>query len=112
MMNSLHSPVKLSAGTQALTEATHAGRMLIVPNQTGSSILTLPTPKIGMIFNLLMVVLLQMHKILQYQLELIIHLFFLGSIFIFDTDNAHSVVYSDNAADELITLVTPFNFDY
>jgi hypothetical protein len=38
-------------------------------------------------------------------------LFFLGSIFFSDTDNAHSVVYSDNAADELITLVTPSNFD-
>ena len=25
MMNSLHSPVKLSTGDQALTEATHAG---------------------------------------------------------------------------------------
>ena len=38
-------------------------------------------------------------------------LFFLGSIFIFDTDNAYSVVYSDNDSNELITLVTPSNFD-
>ena len=29
MMNALHAPVKLSVGTQNLTEATHAGRMLI-----------------------------------------------------------------------------------
>ena len=51
MMNALHAPVKLSAGTQSLTEAAHAGRMLIVPDQAANSILTLPTPKIGMSFN-------------------------------------------------------------
>ena len=111
MMNSLSTPVKLTAGTQALTEATHAGRMLIVPNQAGASVLTLPTPKIGMDFRFTFGGIAADAQNTAISAGTDNSLFFLGSILFSDTSNAHSVVYSDNAADELITLVTPFNFD-
>ena len=111
MINSLHSPVKLSTGDQALTEATHAGRMLIVPNLTGNSTLTLPTPKIGMSMRFTYGGIAADAQNLLISAGTGNALFFLGSIFFSDTDNAHSVVFSDNAADELITLVTPSNFD-
>ena len=111
MMNSLSTPVKLTAGTQALTEATHAGRMLIVPNQAGATVLTLPTPKIGMDFRFTFGGIAADAQNTAISAGTDNSLFFLGSILFSDTDNAHSVVYSDNAADELITLVTPFNFD-
>ena len=111
MMNALHAPVKLSAGTQALTEATHAGRMLIVPDQASSSILTLPTPKIGMSMRFTYGGIAADAQNTAISAGTGNSLFFLGSIFFSDTDNAHSVVYSDNDSSELITLVTPANFD-
>ena len=111
LMNAMHSPVKLSTGDQALTEATHAGRMLIVPDLGGNSTLTLPTPKIGMSFRFTYGGVAADAQNLLISAGTGNALFFLGSIFFSDTDNAHSVVYSDNAADELITLVTPSNFD-
>ena len=111
MMNSLHAPVKLAAGTQDLTEATHAGRMLIVPNQASSAILTLPTPKIGMSMRFTYGGIAADAQNTAISAGTGNSLFFLGSIFFSDTDNAHSVVYSDNDSSELITLVTPINFD-
>jgi len=111
MMQSLQTPVKLAAGTQALDEATHAGRMLIVPNQTGATVLTLPTPKIGMSFRFTYGGIAADAQNTAISAGTGNSLFFLGSIFFSDTDNAHSVVYSDNDSNELITLVTPSNFD-
>ena len=111
MMNSLSTPVKLTAGTQALTEATHAGRMLIVPNQAGATVLTLPTPKIGMDFRFTFGGIAADAQNTAISAGTGNAIFFLGSILFSDTSNANSVVYSDNSADELITLVTPFNFD-
>ena len=111
MMNALHAPVKLSAGTQALTEATHAGRMLIVPDQASSAVLTLPTPKIGMSMRFTYGGIAADAQNTAISAGTGNSLFFLGSIFFSDSDNAHSVVYSDNDSNELITLVTPSNFD-
>ena len=111
MMNALSAPVRLAAGTQALTEATHAGRMLIVPNQAGASVLTLPTPKIGMSFHFTYGGIAADASNTSISAGTGNALFFLGSLLFTDTDNATSVVYSDNSADELITLVTPANFD-
>ena len=113
MINSLHAPVKLAAGTQALTEASHAGRMLIVPNQTGSSILTLPTPKIGMSMRFTYGGIAADGENTAISAGTGNSLFFLGSIFFTEATGtpAHAVAYSDNDSNELITLVTPINFD-
>jgi len=113
MYNAMAAPVKLAAGTQALTEATHANRMLIVPNQTGSSVLTLPTPKIGMTFNFTYGGIAADVQNTAISAGTGNSLFFLGSIFFTEGTGtpAHAVAYSDNDSNELITLVTPINFD-
>ena len=81
VLNALAAPVTLSVGALTLTEAVHGGRMSIIPDQTSSSVITLPTPKAGL------------------------------SLAFADTNgNAFSVVPSDNAADDLLTLITPQNF--
>ena len=49
--NALNVPVAIADATAALTEATHAGRTLIIPTIASSDkILTLPTPIAGMTF--------------------------------------------------------------
>mgnify|MGYP001161054038 FL=1 len=113
MINSLHAPVKLAAGTQDLTEASHAGRMLIVPNQTGNSILTLPTPKIGMSMRFTYGGVAADAQNTAISAGTGNSLFFLGSIFFTEATGtpAHAVAYSNNSSNELITLVTPINFD-
>ena len=113
MINSLHAPVKLAVGTQDLTEASHAGRMLIVPNQTGNSILTLPTPKIGMSMRFTYGGVAADGQNTAISAGTGNSLFFLGSIFFTEATGtpAHAVAYSNNSSNELITLVTPINFD-
>ena len=113
MMNSLHAPVKLAAGDLTLTEATHAGRMLIVPNQASSAILTLPTPKIGMSMRFTYGGIAADAQNTAISAGTGNSLFFLGSIFFTEGTGtpAHAVAYSDNDSNELITLVTPANFD-
>lgn len=111
MVNSLHTPIKLSAGTQALTEATHAGRMLIVPDQTAATILTLPTPKIGMSFQF------TYGGIAADTVNTAISagtgnsLFFLGGVYHLDIDgNTSAAVFSDNDSNELLTIINPQNY--
>ena len=48
--NALMAPVSLADSSISLTEATHAGRMLITPNATADRTWTLPTPIAGMHF--------------------------------------------------------------
>ena len=45
VLNALAAPVTLAVGDLTLTEAVHGGRMSIVPDQSSSSVITLPTPK-------------------------------------------------------------------
>jgi len=111
MMNALHAPVKVTAGTRDLTEATHAGRMLILPQQSGATIYTLPTPKIGMSFQF------TYGGVIAGTVNTAISagtgnsLFFLGGVYHLDIDgNTSASVFSDNDSNELLTLVTPNNF--
>ena len=111
MMNALHAPVKLSAGTQDLTEAAHAGRMLIVPDQAANSILTLPTPKIGMSFNFTYGGVAADASNTAISAGTDNSLFFLGGIYHLDVDgNTSAAVFSDNDSNELLTLIIPQNF--
>jgi len=48
--NALMAPVSLADSSISLTEAVHAGRMLITPNVTADRTWTLPTPIAGMHF--------------------------------------------------------------
>jgi len=111
MMNALHAPVKVTAGTRDLTEATHAGRMLILPQQSGATIYTLPTPKIGMSFQF------TYGGVIAGTVNTAISagtgnsLFFLGGVYHLDIDgNTSAAVFSDNDSNELLTIVNPQNF--
>jgi len=111
MMNALHAPVKVTAGTRDLTEATHAGRMLILPDQSGATIYTLPTPKIGMNFQF------TYGGVAADTVNTAISagtgnsLFFLGGVYHLDIDgNTSAAVFSDNDSNELLTIVNPQNF--
>ena len=50
MANALAVPVLLADTNVPLTEATHAGRLLVTPDLTGDRTYTLPTPVAGMSF--------------------------------------------------------------
>ena len=109
MLNSLAAPVTLAVGALTLTEALHGGRMSIVPDQTSSSVITLPTPKAGMVITFTYggAAADAQNTAIQPAGDG----FFSGSLAFADTDgNAFSVVVSDNTADDLLTLITPRNF--
>jgi len=109
MLNALAAPVTLAVGALTLTEALHGGRMSIVPDQTSSSVITLPTPKAGMVITFTYggAAADAQNTAIQPAGDG----FFSGSLLFADTDgNAFSVVVSDNSADDLLTLVTPANF--
>ena len=46
--NALTAPVTLADSDVTLTEATHAGRIVITPNVSADRTYTLPTPKVGL----------------------------------------------------------------
>ena len=109
MLNALAAPVTLAVGALTLTEALHAGRMCIVPDQTSSSVITLPTPKAGMVITFTYggAAADAQNTAIQPAGDG----FFSGSLLHADVNgNTFAVVVSDNAADDLLTLVTPANF--
>ena len=109
MLNALAAPVTLAVGALTLTEALHGGRMCIVPDQTASSVITLPTPKAGLVLTFTYggAAADAQNTAIQPAGDG----FFSGSLLFADTNgNAYSVVVSDNSADDLLTLITPQNF--
>ena len=109
MLNALAAPVTLAQGAVTLTETLHGGRMSIVPNQASSSVLTLPAPKAGMVLTFTYggAAADAQNTAIQPAGDG----FFSGTVAFADTDgNAYSVIVSDNAADDLLTLITPQNF--
>ncbi len=48
MMNALRAPVALTDAAVTLTEADHAGRIILLPDYQTTRIVTLPTPSAGM----------------------------------------------------------------
>ena len=109
LLNSLAAPVTLAVGALTLTEALHAGRMSIVPDQTASSVITLPAPKAGMVLTFTYGGAAADAQ--NTGIQPAGDGFFSGTVAFADTDgNAYSVVVSDNAADDLLTIITPQNF--
>ena len=110
MLNALKAPVELAAGAVSITEALHSGRISIIPDQSSAGALTLPVPKPGMVF--------RFHyggAAIDAENTTIAPVgdeFFNGSLAFYDrANNTTSVVVSDNAADDLITLINPENFE-
>ena len=109
LLNSLAAPVTLAQGAITLTEALHAGRMNIVPDQASSSVLTLPAPKAGMVLTFTYGGAAADAQ--NTGIQPAGDGFFSGTVAFADTDgNAYSVIVTDNAAVDLLTLITPQNF--
>jgi len=115
MMNDLMSPVSLADSNVTLTEATHAGRLLIGNNLTADRTLTLPTPKLGMTFR---IVGPNVASAAEDNFDLLIacgtgnSVFFQGQVTFLDIDgNEVSVVGSDGDSNELFQINVPGHYD-
>jgi|TARA_Y100000296_G_scaffold29329_1_gene34142 hypothetical protein len=114
--NALMAPVSLADSSISLTEATHAGRMLITPNATADRTWTLPTPIAGMHFwftgpNL-------DTSAAEDDYDVIISagtgnsIYFQGAVTFLDIDgNAISVEASDGDSNETLQINVPGHFD-
>ena len=112
--NALKVPVAIADATAALTEATHAGRTLIIPTIASSDkILTLPTPIAGLTFRFASTGLTAAdgHDI-QFQISGGgTSLFYIGGVTFLDTGDAVSVVYPDGNSNDFLNVHVPFHYD-
>ena len=110
--NALSAPVILGATSESLTEATHAGRLLIIPNVGTACTYTLPTPILGMTFRFLGPHLLAAadgHSVLI-ACGTGNSIFYSGQIVHHDTDQTgqtSAVIYPDQNSNELLTMALP-----
>ena len=115
MENALKAPVSLADAAVTLTEATHAGRLLIGNNLTADRTLTLPTPIAGMTFR---IVGPNIASAAEDDYDLIISagtgnsIYFQGQVTFLDIDgNANSVVGSDGDSNETFQINVPGHYD-
>ena len=113
--NALMAPVSLADAAVTLTEATHAGRLLIGNNLTADRILTLPTPIAGMTFR---IVGPNIASAAEDDYDLIISagtgnsIYFQGQVTFLDIDgDAVSVVGSDGDSNETLQINVPGHYD-
>ena len=110
--NALMAPVILGATSESLTEATHAGRLLIIPNVGTACTYTLPTPIAGMTFRFLGPHLLAAadgHSVLI-ACGTGNSIYFTGQVLHHDTDQTgqtSAVIYPDQNSNELLTMALP-----
>ena len=115
MENALMAPVSLADAAVTLTEATHAGRLLIGNNLTADRTLTLPTPIAGMEFR---IVGPNIASAAEDDYDLIISagtgnsIYFQGQVTFLDIDgDANSVVGSDGDSNEVFQINVPGHYD-
>ena len=115
MANALNAPVSLADSDVTLTEATHAGRLLIGNNLTADRTLTLPTPIAGMEFR---IVGPNIASAAEDDYDLIISagtgnsIYFQGQVTFLDIDgDANSVVGSDGDSNETLQINVPGHYD-
>ena len=117
--NALLAPVTLAdTATIAVTEATHAGRLIIGPNVGQTSTWTLPTPIIGMSFHFVGPLAASGADETEDTNNVVIAagtgntIYFKGRLTFLDIDgNANSIVGSDNNSNENITIITAGHYD-
>ena len=114
--NALLAPVTLAdTATITLTEATHAGRLIIGPNVGQTSTWTLPTPIAGMSFHFvgpLIALATEDTNSIVISAGTGNSIFFKGRLNFLDIDgDANSIVGSDNDSNENITIVTAGQYD-
>ena len=117
--NALMAPVTLAdTAAISLTEATHAGRLIIVPDVAQTTTLTLPTPIAGMSMHFVG----PLHAADADETEdtnnVVIaagtgnSIYFKGRLTFNDIDgDANSIVGSDNNSNENITIITAGHYD-
>ena len=115
MANALNAPVSLADSNVTLTEATHAGRLLIGNDLTADRTLTLPTPIAGMEFR---IVGPNIASAAEDDYDLIISagtgnsIYFQGQVTFLDIDgDANSVVGSDGDSNETLQINVPGHYD-
>ena len=110
--NALNKPTILGATSESVTEAAHAGRILIIPNVAASCTYTLPTPIAGMTFRFIGPTLLAAadgHSVLI-ACGTGNSIFFTGQVVHHDTDNTSqtsAVIYPNQTSNELLTMALP-----
>jgi len=115
MANALNAPVSLADSDVTLTEATHAGRLLIGNDLTADRTLTLPTPIAGMEFR---IVGPNIASSAEDGHDLLIScgtgnsIYFQGQVSFLDIDgDANSVVGSDGNSNEVFQINVPGHYD-
>ena len=115
MENALMAPVSLADAAVTLTEATHAGRLLIGNDLTADRTLTLPTPIAGMEFR---IVGPNIASSAEDGHDLLIScgtgnsIYFQGQVSFLDIDgDANSVVGSDGNSNEVFQINVPGHYD-
>jgi hypothetical protein len=115
MENALMAPVSLADAAVTLTEATHAGRLLIGNDLTADRTMTLPTPIAGMTFRFVGP---NIASAGEDGHDLIISagtgnsIYFQGQVTFLDIDgDANSVVGSDGNSNETLQINVPGHYD-
>ena len=115
MENALMAPVSLADAAVTLTEATHAGRLLIGNDLTADRTMTLPTPIAGMTFRFVGP---NIASAGEDGHDLIISagtgnsIYFQGQVTFLDIDgDAVSVVGSDGDSNETLQINVPGHYD-
>ena len=117
--NALMAPVTLAdQAAISLTEATHAGRLIIGPDVAQTSTWTLPTPIAGMSMHFVGPVSAADADETEDTNNVVIaagtgnSIYFKGRLTFLDIDgNANSIVGSDNNSNENITIITAGHYD-
>ena len=114
--NALMAPVTLAdTAAISLTEATHAGRLIIGPNVGQTSTWTLPTPIAGMSFHFvgpLIALATEDTNSIVISAGTGNSIYFQGRLNFLDIDgDANSIVGSDNDSNETITIATAGSYD-
>jgi hypothetical protein len=114
--NALMAPVTLAdTAAISLTEATHAGRLIIGPNVGQTSTWTLPTPIAGMSFHFvgpLIALATEDTNSIVISAGTGNSIFFKGRLTFLDIDgDANSVIAGDNDSNETITIATAGSYD-
>jgi len=114
--NALMAPVTLAdTAAISLTEATHAGRLIIGPNVGQTSTWTLPTPIAGMSFHFvgpLIALATEDTNSIVISAGTGNSIYFKGRLTFLDIDgDANSVIAGDNDSNETITIATAGSYD-
>ena len=117
--NALMAPVTLAdTASITLTEATHAGRLIIVPDVAQTTTITLPTPIAGMSMHFVGPLAAAGADETEDTNNVVISagtgnsIFFKGRLNFLDIDgDANSIVGSDNDSNEALTIITAGHYD-